>query len=74
MVLQKLEHLTEDPHPPGSCKLQGVPEPHGLYRVRAGDYLIVYAIRGEAAVVLVVKVADRKEVYKRISELRRLLE
>ena len=42
-------------------KLQGV---HGGYRLRCGDYRIVYAIDGKVLVITVIKIAHRKEVYR----------
>lgn len=39
-----------------------------------GTHRILYQIKDETAWILVVKVADRKDVYKRISDLKRLLE
>ena len=35
-----------------------------LYRIREGDYRIIYAIRDKELIVLVVKIGNRKEVYR----------
>jgi hypothetical protein len=44
------------------------------YRVRAGDYRIIYQIRNKELIILVLTVADRKEVYKiGIAELKKLI-
>jgi mRNA-degrading endonuclease RelE of RelBE toxin-antitoxin system len=52
-----------------------LPPIYEVYRVRFGDtHRIIYQVRDEAARILVVKVADRKDVYKRVSDLRRSLE
>lgn len=40
-----------------------------LYRIRSGDYRVIYQIQDEVLLVLVVRIGDRKEIYKRISEL-----
>jgi mRNA interferase RelE/StbE len=56
----KIDTLTADPRPHGYIKLV---DQDGLYRVRSGNYRIVYSIHDDALVVEVVKVADRKEAY-----------
>ncbi len=56
-----LEELTENPRPRGVTKLAGEED---LYRVRAGDYRVVYTIRDQVLLVLVVRIAHRKEVYR----------
>jgi mRNA interferase RelE/StbE len=61
-IAVKLRALQENPRPPGAEKLQGGEE---LYRVRVGDYRIVYAIEDRRLVVWVVRIADRKDVYRR---------
>jgi mRNA interferase RelE/StbE len=54
--------LEEDPWPHGSTKLQGRQDE---YRIRVGDYRIVYAVDDEAELVEVLRVAHRREVYRR---------
>ncbi|MGC8724846.1 MAG: type II toxin-antitoxin system RelE family toxin [Acidobacteriota bacterium] len=56
-----LEGLIENPRPRGVTKLAGAED---LYRVRAGDYRVVYTIRDQLLLVLVVRIAHRKEVYR----------
>jgi mRNA interferase RelE/StbE len=53
--------LVEDPLPPGVKKLRNS---NGMYRVRVGDYRIIYRIEQEVLVVLVVKIGHRREVYR----------
>jgi mRNA interferase RelE/StbE len=53
--------LATDPRPPGCEKLAGVAD---LFRIRVGDYRIIYHIRDEALLVLVVKIGHRREVYR----------
>lgn len=60
-VIEKIEALSEDPRPPQSKKLSGEEK----YRIRQGDYRVLYQIYDEVIIVVVVKVAHRKEVYKR---------
>jgi mRNA interferase RelE/StbE len=53
--------LAENPRPPGCVKLTGEER---AYRVRAGDYRVVYELYDDRLVVLVVRVAHRREVYQ----------
>ena len=54
--------LAEDPHRRPSCQLEGYPE---LRRIHASkDYVIVYSVLEDEVVVLVVRVAHRREVYR----------
>ncbi len=53
--------LANDPRPSGVVKMRG---PGDFYRVRSGNYRIVYRVRDEALVVVVVRVGDRSEVYR----------
>jgi mRNA interferase RelE/StbE len=58
--LQRIEMLAENPRGEGCVKLSA----QERYRVRQGVYRVVYEIRDESLVVLVVKVAHRSVVYK----------
>ena len=54
--------LAEDPYRQPSCQLEGYPE---LRRIHASkDYVIVYSVLEDEVVVLVVRVAHRREVYR----------
>lgn len=59
-VVSRILALAEEPRPPGCVKLSGV---EALYRIRQGRYRIVYSIEDDQLVVIVIRVADRKEVY-----------
>lgn len=59
-ILAKIEMLKADPRPPGSEKLSGDEK----YRIRQGDYRILYSIDDEQIVIEVVKVGHRKDVYR----------
>lgn len=56
-----IDSLSADPRPPGTKKMEG--EAH-LYRVRVGDYRIVYYIWDDEREVLLVKIAHRREIYR----------
>jgi mRNA interferase RelE/StbE len=64
LVIARIERLAENPRPPGSRKLEGA---GSFYRVRVGDYRVVYRIEDEALLVLVVRVAHRSDVYRRLA-------
>ena len=59
-ILAKIESLRDDPRPHGVEKLSA----QERYRVRQGDYRILYSIEDAALVVEVVKVAHRRDVYR----------
>jgi mRNA interferase RelE/StbE len=59
-IVQVAERLAADPRPTRSVKLAGS---DGLYRVRAGDYRIIYQVADEELIVLIVRVAHRKDAY-----------
>ena len=59
-IVRRIQHLAEDPRPPGCKKLSG----RNRYRVRQGAHRIVYAVEDDKLVVYVVKVGHRKDVYR----------
>jgi len=60
-VLARIKDLEQDPRPAGCEKLSGH---DGLWRVRAGNYRIVYQIIDTRLLVTVVRVGHRGEVYR----------
>ncbi len=46
-------------------KVKKLKEAENLFRVRLGDYRIVYEIRNDQLIVLVIKIGHRREVYRR---------
>jgi mRNA interferase RelE/StbE len=58
-ILERLRALSENPRPPGCEKLSG----QERYRIRQGIYRIIYEIRDKVLLVVVVKIAHRKEAY-----------
>ena len=56
-AIYQLEHT---PRPSGCKKLKGKT---GFYRIRIGDYRVIYDVQDGLLVVVVVEVGDRKEVY-----------
>jgi len=59
-ILSRIETLGDDPRPIGSEKLTG----QELYRVRQGNYRILYSIQDNELTIWVIKVGHRKGVYR----------
>jgi len=59
-LVARLQRLSSDPRPPGSEKLSG----HDLYRIRQGNYRVLYSVEDLALIVLVIKVGHRRDVYR----------
>jgi mRNA interferase RelE/StbE len=59
-ILARIEALRDDPRPPGSEKLSG----QDRYRVRQGQYRILYTVADAELIVEVVKVGHRRDVYR----------
>lgn len=59
-ILTRLKSLANDPRPFGCEKLTG----HDRYRLRQGRYRIVYTVQDEERAVTVVKVGQRKDIYR----------
>jgi mRNA interferase RelE/StbE len=60
---RRIESLADNPRPQGVKKLAGEDD---FYRVRVGDYRIVYQIRDKSLLVLIVRLGHRSEVYRGI--------
>lgn len=59
-VTKKIRALSESPRPAGCEKLQG----EEGYRIRQGDYRVVYLVDDSEKIVRIVKIGNRKEVYR----------
>lgn len=60
-ILAKIEELSEEPRPVGCQKLRGE---SGLWRLRVGDYRVVYGVDDGRRLVDIVAVGHRREVYR----------
>lgn len=60
-VVRRIDSLAGNPRPPGSEKMAGKGKE---YRVRAGDYRVIYTVDDEAKMVTVEKVGHRGDVYR----------
>lgn len=62
-IQSKIDDLAIEPRPDGVKKLKGE---ENSYRIRVGDYRIIYEIYDDILVVKVVEVGHRSEIYKQI--------
>ena len=62
-IARRIDSLAENPYPPGIRKVEGEDE---LYRLRVGDYRVLYQVQGKVLLVLIVGIGHRREVYRRI--------
>jgi mRNA interferase RelE/StbE len=60
-VALKIDALRDNPNPAGCKKLTGLPD---VWRIRVGDYRVVYQVQGQTCIVLVLKIGHRREVYR----------
>ena len=60
-VAQTLDALAEEPRPDGVTKLK---DRDDVYRVRVGQFRILYSINDEALTVLVIGIPDREDAYR----------
>ncbi len=60
-IVKAVEELANNPRPRGSKKLTGT---NSVYRIRLGDYRVMYEIKDKELVVEVIKCKHRKDVYK----------
>ena len=57
----KIDALASEPRPVGVVKLVGEED---LYRIRVGDYRLIYAIQDAILLVLILKIGHRRDVYR----------
>ena len=61
-IKEVVDSLKDDPRPMGYRKLKGNKNPV-RYRIRIGDYRVIYQIKDKQLIVLVVDMGDRKDIY-----------
>ena len=59
-ILSRIQSLEDDPRPPGCEKMTG----QERYRLRQGQYRILYSIQDEELSIWIVKVGHRKDIYR----------
>lgn len=60
-ILQATLDLSENPRPSGCVKLEGS---QSDYRIRIGDYRVIYQIQDAVLVVLIIRIGHRKDIYR----------
>lgn len=60
-LVEAIRGLADRPRPIGARKLQGYDD---VYRIRVGQYRVVYEVRDDRVIVIVLKVGHRKDIYK----------
>ena len=60
-IITAIEELADDPTPIGSKKLVGSDH---TYRIRVGDYRVIYDIHGDTLLVFIIRVRHRRDVYR----------
>ena len=56
-----IRDLANDPRPHGYAKMHG---DRNLFRIRVGDWRVIYAIRDQQLIVLVMRIGHRGDVYR----------
>jgi mRNA interferase RelE/StbE len=59
-LMEQISALEDEPRPVGSIKLSGAE----YYRIRQGDYRIIYEIKDASLIIIVVRIGNRKDVYR----------
>ncbi|ANV91251.1 type II toxin-antitoxin system RelE family toxin [Picosynechococcus sp. PCC 8807] len=60
-IIEKIEALINDPYPPDTKKLKNG---NGRFRIRVGNYRIIYRIENEKLIILIIKIGHRREIYQ----------
>jgi mRNA interferase RelE/StbE len=60
-IYAQIDRLADDPRPPGSLKLAGR---DNIFRLRVGDFRVLYNVFDGKLIVLVLKVGHRRDVYE----------
>ena len=60
-ILDALDDLVEEPRPMGYIQLKG----RSGYRIRVGNYRVIYDVNDDELLILVMEIGNRKEIYKK---------
>ncbi len=60
-IVKRIMSLADNPRPDGCTKLQGA---DNIYRVRQGDYRIMYSVYDDMLIVDIVKIGHRRDIYR----------
>jgi mRNA interferase RelE/StbE len=64
-IISEINSLIDNPRPVGAVKLTGS---DNLFRMRIGDYRIIYAVEDDLLVVLIVEAGHRREIYRKLDK------
>jgi mRNA interferase RelE/StbE len=56
-----IDRLADDPRPAGMIPLRGAP---GAFRIRVGDYRVIYALHDDRLLIVVIDLGHRRDVYR----------
>lgn len=62
-IVDKIDNLAKSPPNPDITKMKGN---NPFYKVRIGDYRIVYEIQDEVLLILIIKIGHRKDIYRNL--------
>lgn len=60
-ILRSISLLAGDPRPAGCRKMSGYED---IYRIRTGNYRVIYEIDGQQIVIVILKIGHRREAYR----------
>jgi mRNA interferase RelE/StbE len=60
-IAARINALADNPRPPSSKLLEATDR---LYRIRVGDYRVIYQVEDRTVLVLIVRVGHRREIYR----------
>lgn len=63
-IKSAIQDLSTNPRPDGCTKLKG--DKRDYYRIRVGNYRVVYSINDDILLIVVVRVGHRREIYKNL--------
>jgi len=62
-ILERIQRLSQEPRPQGCKKLRGRED---VYRMRVGDYRILYRVRDGERRVVILNIGHRKDIYRHL--------
>lgn len=60
-IIEDISALTTSPRPPGCKKLKGY---KNAWRIRVGDYRVIYEIQDQVLLIIVIAIGHRKNIYE----------
>ncbi len=60
-IAKKIDALATTPRPVGCRKLAG---PDAFYRIRIGDFRVIYSIKDRKLIILIIRVGNRRDIYR----------